>query len=236
MRILRTLALCALPLLASAQPPAEPPPRIATALASGYGIDDLLIQSGKKSLPVSIPTSSRSLPIPLGAATELVFFRERIVDDKVVHVPAVTVPIPPEIKQPLLLFIPDRSATPGFDASQVNYRVKVIEDSVTVFPASSVNFFNATPGELAVRVNKSDAKLPSGANLIIPFTPDTYGDIRVRIARFDGQRDAWRHVMNAPFSAPGGQRLLIFAAEDSARTGAIMPIVISEALPPPPAP
>lgn len=196
----------------SPAPAAKAPPTF-TAIAWFGAVGDLGLSpaAGQPFSPLTIFAGSRSTPYPLtGDSIDL--FRQVPGENGPVLLPALSVPIPPGMRQPLLVLFADRtsSLTAEIDPATINYHARVLEDSPETFPPDTAHFVNFTPREILARFGQADARLPSFTNTVLrPASPDPRS-VRLQIAAQDATSGELQYLVNAPLRRVAGQRILAF--------------------------
>jgi hypothetical protein len=183
----------------------------------------------KTSTSLNIPNGSRSPFYELGDAPYLDFYREGY-DDKgnPILIKVITVPINPEIKQPLLLFFADKLSTYGqpVDLNTVNYRVSVLEDSPEFFPPDTLRIINQAKQTLAIRYGNGQSEVEHGKDEIIFPKIEPTSDRTLQVAAFDKINQRWDLFINSPMLGRPRQRLLLLISTDL--TGEFQPVILRD--------
>lgn len=184
-----------------------------TAIAWLDSIGDLGLKptKGQPFAPLAISTGSRSTPYPLAGKT-IDLFRQVVGENGPELSPVISVPIPPDVRTPLLVLFADRVSTLGnqIDPATINYRAWIVEDSLEKFPRDTAQFVNFTPHEVLARYGNSDARITSRSHTVIrPVSPDSRS-VRLQVAAKEAATGDLHYLINAPLRRVPGQRILAF--------------------------
>jgi hypothetical protein len=214
-RIARSLAATLLaglfPVMVLAQDAPKDPPAGFTFKISSWGAwkgPELFIKHGTKWLPVEILDLAYSSPLPYNRGEPLVLARKTPSDTGEAYVPLLSVIIPEDCREPLVLLLPD-----AMGAS----RPFVVDINPKEFPWGSYQFVNFTHSKLVGLINKSMFSVePGKVQMINPSNSEnTRLAIQVKSVKGEQSKIVYSNmVINRP-----SKRMLIFFHSAAGGTG-----------------
>ncbi|HEY9250471.1 MAG TPA: hypothetical protein VIO38_15135 [Rariglobus sp.] len=193
---------------------------------------DLVLNFKVKGKPqsVGIAWRDRSLPLVCEGPGPLVFTRTGERDGKPVEIPVASADIPEEMTRALLVFGLNPSREPGAPL----YRVKVIDDSYTVFPGQSVRFLNYSSMELGGSLGTQAFVVMPGGDQVVPATlPETNRLLPFRLARRDAA-GGWKKLRSTGLPMSEGLRVLVFLLDDPQKPGRTELVLLRDRVETPP--
>jgi hypothetical protein len=220
-RLVTLLGVLVLPLIAEPgepQPSAPKPLVMITAFAWDVLTPDgdlvLNIQVKGRLEPVQIAWRDRSLPLVYEAPGPLVFTKTERRDGGSVEVPVARADVPAGMSRALLVFGRNPASGPG----ELLYRVKVIDDSYTVFPGQSVRFLNYTPIDLGGSLGGKAFSVAPGADQVVGAAlPERNRLLSLKLAKREAD-GSWKRLRSTGIPMTEGLRVLVFLIADPRRS------------------
>jgi len=152
--------------------------------------------------PIIVLNGSPGERFPYEGPPNLTFFRKTTnPEGEAIYTPVASVPVPPEERDLLLLFIGRNN--PG------ELKIVAMPDSRDNFGAGGFYFQNLTSRRVALRVGDATMTLAPRELEIVQTSPDRTQNVDVRIASSDAENN-WSLVYESRWGPPRNRRIWVF--------------------------